>query len=97
MNSKFALILGFFWVVAGQAAAQVNLLPQGNFEAPDVNTEWAEGFDIPNNQEFRVISKQGKHWLRIENRENQFAFDDVLRRIRFWRKRQLFLLSQRTK
>ena len=46
MKSTVPLILGFFWVVAGRTAAQVNLLPQGNFEAPGVNTEWAEGFNL---------------------------------------------------
>ena len=69
MDSRLPLILGFCWIVAGHATAQVNLLPQGNFEDPGVNTEWAQGFNIPNNQEFRVISEQGKHWLRIENRD----------------------------
>ena len=59
MNSKLPLILGFVWVVAGRATAQVNLLPQGNFETPSVNTGWAEGFNIPNNQEFRIVSRQG--------------------------------------
>ena len=69
MNTKFLPILAFLWLVGGPAGAQVNLLPQGSFERPDVNTGWAEGFNIPNNQEFRVVSADGKHWLRIENRD----------------------------
>jgi len=77
MNGKIPLILGFIWVVAGRATAQVNLLPQGNFEGPGVNTEWAEGFNIPNNREFRVISEKGKHWLRIENRDASRQLDYV--------------------
>ena len=58
MNSKFPLILAFLCVPGGRASAQVNLLPQGNFENPGVKTGWAQGFDIPNNQEFRVISEK---------------------------------------
>ena len=57
--------------------AQVNLLPQGNFENPGADTGWAEGFKIPNNQEFRVVSGQGKHWLRIENRDAGRQLDYV--------------------
>ena len=64
--SKFPLFVAFLCAVAGRAAAQVNLLPQGSFEEPGANTGWAEGFNIPNNQEFRVISESGKRWLRIE-------------------------------
>lgn len=60
-----------------QASAHVNLLPQGNFENPSINTEWAEGFNIPDNQEFRVVSKEDKHWLRIENRDAGRQLDYV--------------------
>ncbi|MGA2034799.1 MAG: sugar-binding domain-containing protein [Thermoguttaceae bacterium] len=77
MNTKFPLVLAFFCVVGGRASAQVNLLPQGNFENPGVNTGWAEGFSIPNNQEFRVISENGKHWLRIENQDAGRQLDYV--------------------
>src|SRR5579872_6829141 len=62
------------------AAAQtgaVNLLPQGSFENPNANTGWAEGFNIPNNREFRVISENGKHWLRIENTDPNRQLDYV--------------------
>src|SRR6185312_623444 len=59
------------------AAAQVNLLPQGNFENPGVSTGWAEGFNIPNNQEFRVVSEDGKHWLRLENHDPTQQLDSV--------------------
>ncbi len=61
------LVFACFWL-AGKAPAQVNLLPQGDFQNPGVSTEWAEGFNIPrNSQEFRVVSNNGKSWLRIEN------------------------------
>jgi beta-galactosidase len=55
----------------------VNLLPQGNFENPGADTGWAEGFKIPNNQEFQVVSGRGKHWLRIENRDAGRQLDYV--------------------
>jgi beta-galactosidase len=71
------LVLAISWVLAGRAAAQVNLLPQGNFEHPAANTGWAEGFNIPNNQEFRVVAENGKHWLRIENRDAGRQLDYV--------------------
>ena len=61
----------------GPVSAQVNLLPQGDFKNPGVNTEWAEGFNIPRNQEFQVISENGKHWLRIENRDAGRQLDYV--------------------
>jgi beta-galactosidase len=77
MNIKFPLILALLCVVGGLASAQVNLLPQGNFENPGVNTGWAEGFNIPNNQEFQVISENGRHWLRIENRDAGRQLDYV--------------------
>ena len=77
MNAKLPLILVFLCVVAGRHSAQVNLLPQGDFENPGVNTGWAEGFNIPNNQEFRVVSENGKHWLRIENRDAGRQLDYV--------------------
>ena len=77
MNTKFPLILAFLCVVGGRASAQVNLLPQGNFENPGANTGWAEGFNIPNNQEFQVVSENGKHWLRIENRDAGRQLDYV--------------------
>ena len=49
----------------------------GKFEEPGVNTGWAEGFNIPNNQEFQVVSENGKHWLRIENRDAGRQLDYV--------------------
>jgi len=57
--------------------AQVNLLPQGTFERPGADTGWAEGFNIPNNQEFKVVSGDGKRWLRIENRDASRQLDYV--------------------
>ena len=77
MNVKLPLILAILCVVADGASAQVNLLPQGTFENPNVNTGLAEGFNIPNNQEFQVIAANGKHWLRIENRDAGRQLDYV--------------------
>ena len=77
MNIKLLPILAFPCLVGGHALAQVNLLPQGSFERPGVNTEWAEGFNIPNNQEFEVIAEGGKHCLRIENRDAGRQLDYV--------------------
>ena len=71
------LILAIVCLLAGPALAQVNLLPQGDFVNPGVNTGWAEGFNIPNNPEFRVMSTNGKHWLRIENRDASRQLDYV--------------------
>ena len=72
---RFPLILAFFCVVQGPASAQVNLLPQGNFENPGIQTGWAEGFHIPNNQECQVVLENGKHWLRMENRDARRQLD----------------------
>lgn len=77
MNIKLLPILAFLWLAGGHAPAQVNLLPQGSFERAGVNTGWAEGFNIPNNQEFKVISENGKSWLRIENRDAGRQLDYV--------------------
>ncbi len=77
MNIKLLPILAFLGLVGGHAPAQVNLLPQGSFERPGVNTDWAEGFNIPNNQEFQVISENGKSWLRIENHDAGRQLDYV--------------------
>jgi hypothetical protein len=75
---KSSLPTACLLILAGvRVSAQVNLLPQGNFESPGVNTGWAEGFNIPNNQEFQVISENGKHWLRIENRDAGRQLDYV--------------------
>jgi len=77
MNIKLQLITTFLLFLGGQALGQINLLPQGNFENPGINTEWAEGFNIPSNQEFKVIAEDGKHWLRIENRDPARQLDYV--------------------
>src|SRR5579862_748552 len=77
---KFPLILvilAFLCFMASRASSQINLLPQGSFENPAVNTGWSEGFNIPNNQEFRVLSENGKHWLRIENTDPNRQLDYV--------------------
>ncbi|MCX8108251.1 MAG: hypothetical protein N3G20_05540, partial [Verrucomicrobiae bacterium] len=80
-----ALLRGSLWVggllwLAGAFvgnAATVNLLPQGNFRNPGANTRWAEGFNIPGNEEFRVVSDGKESWLRIENRESRRQLDYV--------------------
>ncbi|MBE3123617.1 MAG: hypothetical protein IMZ65_02310 [Planctomycetes bacterium] len=77
MNIKVPLMLAFLGIVGGGASAQVNLLPQGNFERPGVHTGWAEGFNIPNNGQFKVVSEDGKSWLRIENRDAGRPLDTV--------------------
>jgi beta-galactosidase len=77
MSIKSPVILGLLGLVGGRALAQVNLLPQGSFERPGVNTGWAEGFNIPNNREFRVVSEKGRHWLRIENHDASLQLDYV--------------------
>jgi len=79
LKIRLPLLLGFFCVVVGgePVSAQVNLLPQGSFENPQANTEWAEGFNIPNNQEFRVVSEEDNYWLRIENRDAGRQLDSV--------------------
>lgn len=74
---RHALNLLLFWMVGGHVSAQVNLLPQGDFKNPGANTERAEGFNIPGNREFRVISENGKSWLRIENRDAGRQLDSV--------------------
>ncbi len=75
----FPRVLAFLWlcVAGGQTWAQVNLLPQGDFKNPGANTGWAEGFNIPENQEFQVISENGKSWLRIENHDAERQLDYV--------------------
>jgi beta-galactosidase len=77
VNIRHLPILAFLYLLGECASGQVNLLPQGNFERPGVNTGWAEGFNIPNNSEFRVISKDGRSWLRIENRNAGRQLDYV--------------------
>jgi len=77
MSIKLLPILAFLGLLGGHALAQVNLLPQGSFERPDVNTGWAEGFNIPRNQEFQVISENGKSWLRVENHDARRQLDYV--------------------
>ena len=64
-------------VAGGQPAAPANLLPQGDFKNPGANTGWAEGFNIPGNQEFKVVSENGQAWLRIENHDAGRQLDYV--------------------
>lgn len=77
MNVRFLSILVCLWSVGEPAGGQGNLLPQGTFERPGVNTDWAEGFNIPNNQEFQVVSEGGRYRLRIENRDAGRQLDYV--------------------
>ncbi len=77
LNFLVPLIVFVLVLFSVSASAQINLLPQGSFENPGVNTGWAEGFNIPNNQEFRVASQGGKHWLRIENTDPKRQLDYV--------------------
>ena len=77
MNTQLLSILAGLWLTGGSAWAQVNLLPQGSFEHPQINTGWAEGFNIPNNQEFKVVSEGGTSWLRIENHDAGRQLDYV--------------------
>ncbi len=75
---KWSLPAACLLILGGvRVSAQVNLLPQVNFESPGANTGWAEGFIIPQNQDFQVILKNGKHWLRIENRDAGRQLDYV--------------------
>src|SRR5512135_2048789 len=76
---RFApLCLSLMLCVASGSSAELNLLPQGNFKNPEASTEWAEGFNIPrNSQEFRVVSENGKSWLRIENQDPGRQLDYV--------------------
>jgi len=73
----FILAVLCLYAAGGLASAQVNLLPQGTFQNPEANTEWAEGFNIPRNQEFQVVSEGGKSWLRIENHDAGRQLDYV--------------------
>ncbi len=77
MNAKHQLVFALLGMVAVPASAQQNLLPQGDFNNPSVTTEWAEGFNIPKNREFQVVSENGKHWLRIENHDANRQLDYV--------------------
>ncbi len=65
-------------IAAEPTPTQMNLLPQGDFKNPSVNTEWAEGVNSPrNSQEFRIVSENGKSWLRIENQDAGRQLDYV--------------------
>jgi beta-galactosidase len=75
----FRLAAAFLCVglAAGSASAQMNLLPQGNFKNPGANTDWSQGFNIPQNQEFQVVTENGESCLRIENRDPGRQLDYV--------------------
>ncbi|HET6383015.1 MAG TPA: beta-galactosidase [Armatimonadota bacterium] len=77
MNFKLLAMVAVLSLLGARASAQQNLLPQGTFDNPGVNTGWAEGFQIPNNQEFRVVTEGGKHWLRLENHDATRQLDYV--------------------
>jgi beta-galactosidase len=97
MNSRLLPILAFLSVLRGQALAQVNLLPQGDFKNPGANTEWAEGFNIPNNQEFRVVTEGGKSWLRLENHDAGRQLDYVHAYVRVAPEMESLTISARLK
>ena len=73
------LILASFGyhAVGESVSASMNLLPQGDFKNPGISTAWAEGFNIPQNQEFQVISENGHSRLRIENHDAGRQLDYV--------------------
>ena len=84
-------------VVGRQASAQGNLLPQGDFKNPAANTGWADGFNIPGNQEFQVISENGKSWLRIENHDAGRQLDYVHAYVRITPEIESLTISVRMK
>jgi beta-galactosidase len=63
----------------GSAAAQENwnLLPQGSFERPEMDTAWAQGFNINDNEGFTIVENDGDHWLRIENHDPKRRVDSL--------------------
>ena len=75
--TKLRWIAFFLCLLANRVSAQVNLLPQGTFENPTLDTGWAQGFNIPNNQEARVVLDNGKQCLRLENHDPQRSVDYV--------------------
>ncbi|MGA2498554.1 MAG: sugar-binding domain-containing protein, partial [Tepidisphaeraceae bacterium] len=77
MNIQLPLIIALLCVAGRPVSAQVNIFPQGNFKNPGADTEWAQGFSIPQNQDFQVITENGKSWLRIENRDPARQVDSV--------------------
>jgi beta-galactosidase len=91
------LVLVCLCLAGGQAAAPVNLLPQGDFKNPGANTGWAEGFNIPRNQEFQVISENGTSWLRIENHDAGRQLDYVHAYVRVTPEIQSLTISARLK
>jgi hypothetical protein len=77
VNTRFLSVLALLCIGGNWASAQVNIFPQGDFKNPGANTEWVQGFNIPRNQEFQVVSEDGKSWLRIENRDPGRQLDSV--------------------
>ena len=79
MNMKLPVMLVFpcLCLAASLASAQENIFPQGNFKNPGATTDWGKGFNIPQNDEFRVVSENGKSWLRIENHDATRQLDSV--------------------
>ncbi|MGO8928368.1 MAG: sugar-binding domain-containing protein [Limisphaerales bacterium] len=75
----------------------MNLLPQGDFKNPGDNTGWAEGFNIPQNQEFQIVSEKGKSWLRIENHDAGRQLDYVHAYVRLTPEIESLAISVRMK
>lgn len=77
MSIRLGLLIALLCTTGGLATGQVNVFPQGDFKNPGANTEWAQGFDIPQSSEFRVVTENGKSWLRVENRDPGRQLDSV--------------------
>ena len=91
------LILAFLVVLGEGTLAQENLLPQGDFKDPGANTGWAEGFNIPGNQGFRVVSENAQSWLRLENHDAGRQLDSVHAYVRVTPEIQSLTVSARLK
>ena len=74
---RFIATLLFSFGLAGAVFAQMNLLPQGDFKNPGANTDYSQGFNIPQNQEFQVVTENGNSHLRIENHDSDRQLDYV--------------------
>ncbi|MGO9209503.1 MAG: hypothetical protein ACLP2H_05240 [Terriglobales bacterium] len=97
MRLKLPLAFLSLCVFGPPSSAQENLLPQGDFKNPGANTGWAEGFNIPGNQEFQVISERGKCWLRIENHDAGRQLDYVHAYVRVTPEIESLTISARMK
>ncbi|MCR4412965.1 MAG: hypothetical protein NUV77_11150, partial [Thermoguttaceae bacterium] len=60
MHAKSLLILAFLGAMIARASAEVNVRPQGNSEETGPDIKRATGFNLANNEEFRVVSDKAK-------------------------------------